>query len=131
MASAFTFTEIATVRAVFELLSAINHVMSGLCLVLVCVSCSPTIGPGDPGLVFEVTNMCGFDVDVDIRLPNDSLNDWYPIVSATTIRFAQADAEPEEFATIVRRPDQPGGDTVTVVPTSASVTLGPGSGCPA
>ena len=84
--------------------------------------------PGDPGLTFTVQNRCGFDVDVDLRLRTDPVGDWDLIVQGTSVRFAQADAEPAEFIMSVRR-SKATRDEVTVEPSSSSITLQEGSGC--
>ena len=86
--------------------------------------------PGDPGLTFTVQNRCGFDVDVDLRLRTDPAGDWDLVTQGSSVRFAQADAEPADFIMSVRR-SKAASDEVIVEPSSSSITLQEGFGCPA
>ena len=105
-----------------------SSLLAGVIAVAVLSGCRGGV-PGDPGLTFTVQNRCGFDVDVDLRLRTDPAGDWDLIVQGTSVRFAQADAEPAEFIMSVRRSTAT-SDEVTVEPSSSSITLQEGSGCP-
>lgn len=86
--------------------------------------------PGDPGLTFTVQNRCGFDVDVDLRLRADPAGDWDLVAQGSSVRFAQVEALPVDFIMLVRR-SKAASDEVTVEPSSSSIALQEGFGCPA
>lgn len=104
---------------------------AAMCVVVLVVATGCRGGlPGDPGLTFTIENRCGYDIDVNIRLPADPTGDWDLIANGASVRFAQADAEPEEFVISVRR-SRATQDAVELVPSASRVTLTPSSGCPA
>lgn len=68
---------------------------------------------GDPGVTFAITNRCGTDIEIDVRLATDAPEDFSRLVPNEVIRFAQADAPLTDFELRVRAVGDPASTTVT------------------